>query len=62
MAYVVTSLAATTVLLPVQDPVVDAFASVASRPIAAVAWAGAVLALAYVVCRALQRRRVFLRV
>jgi len=50
------------VLLPVQDPVVDAFASVASRPIAAVAWAGAVLALAYVVCRALQRRRVFLRV
>src|SRR5262249_35359813 len=57
VAYVVTSLAATTVLLPVQDPVVNAVADVAGRPIAAVAWAGSVLALAYVVCRALQRRR-----
>jgi predicted acyltransferase len=62
VAYVVTSLAATTVLLPVQDPVVGAVAGVAGGPVAAVAWAIGVLALAYVVCRALQRRRVFLRV
>ena len=62
VAYVVTSLAATTVLLPVQDPVVDAVAGVAGRPVAAVAWAAGVLALAYVVCRVLQRRRVFVRV
>ena len=62
VAYVVTSLAATTVLLVVQDRVVEAVASVVGRPVAAVAWAAGVLALAYVVCLALQRRRVFLRV
>jgi predicted acyltransferase len=62
VAYVVTSLAATTVLVRVQDPVVDAVAALTGRPVAAVAWAAAVLALAYVVCWALQCRRVFLRV
>jgi hypothetical protein len=44
------------------DPVVGLVAGVAGRSVAAVAWAAVVLALAYVVCRALQRRRVFLRV
>jgi len=62
VAYVVTSLAATTLLLAVQDPVVHGLAGVVGRPVAAVAWAAGVLALAYIVCLALQRRRLFVRV
>jgi predicted acyltransferase len=62
VAYVVTSLAATTVLEPVQEPVVTAMARWGGRPLAAVLWAAGVLMLAYVMCRVLQRRRVFVRV
>jgi predicted acyltransferase len=62
VAYVVTSVAATTVLLALQDPIVSAGAALVGRPAAAVAWAAGVLVLAYVVCRALATRRLFVRV
>jgi predicted acyltransferase len=62
IAYVVTSLAATTVLEPVREPVVTALARWSGGPLAAVLWAAGVLMLAYVVCRAFQRRGVFVRV
>jgi predicted acyltransferase len=62
VAYVVTSLAATTVLLAVQDFAVRDLARLVGRQAAAVAWAAGVLLMAYLVCRALQARRVFVRV
>jgi predicted acyltransferase len=62
VAYVVTSLAAATVLQPVQGNVVPAVGAAAGHPVAAVGWAAGVLVLAYLVCRALRRRRIFVRV
>jgi predicted acyltransferase len=62
VAYVVTSLAAYTVLLVVRDPIVSAAAGLVGRPAAAVAWAAGVLLLAYAISRALVSRRIFVRV
>ncbi len=60
-AYVATSLAATTVLVPVQDRVVDAMAAGAGRSAAAVGWAVGVGLLGYALCVALERRRIVIR-
>lgn len=59
--YVATSLAATTVLLPVQEPVVNAAARVITPAGAAVAWASAMLLAGYALCRTLQHRKLFIR-
>jgi predicted acyltransferase len=61
VVYVVTSLAATTVLEPVQTPVVTAVAGIGGRAVAAVVWAVGVALLGYVVCAVLERRRIFVR-
>jgi predicted acyltransferase len=61
VVYVVTSLAATTVLEPIRAPVVTAMAGLVSAPVAAVAWAGGLALLGYVVCLVLERRRIFVR-
>jgi predicted acyltransferase len=61
VVYVVTSLAATTVLEPIQSPVVTAMTGLVSAPVAAVAWAAGVALLGYVVCLVLERRRIFVR-
>jgi len=59
--YVVTSLAATTVLEPVQAPVFAALAAVMTPAGAAIAWAGAMLLAGYGLCLVLQRRQIFIR-
>jgi predicted acyltransferase len=59
--YVVTSLAAATVLQPFQDAIVPALTEGLGGGAAAVAWAAGVLALGYVVARTFQRRQVFIR-
>jgi len=59
--YVATSLAATTLLEPVQAPVFDWLAHLITPAGAALAWASGMLIAGYAVCRALQRRRIFVR-
>ena len=59
--YVATSLAATTVLVPVQEPAVSAAAGVITPAGAAVAWATGMLLAGYALCRVLERRRLFIR-
>ncbi len=59
--YVATSLAATTVLEPVQAPVFDGLARLITPAGAALAWASGMLVAGYALCRVLQRRRIFVR-
>ena len=59
--YVATSLAATTVLEPVQLPVFDGLAAPLAPAGAALAWASGMLLAGYVLCRVLERRRIFVR-
>jgi len=59
--YVATSLAATTVLEPVQVPVFGWLAARLAPAAAAVAWASGMLLAGYVLCRVLERRRIFIR-
>jgi predicted acyltransferase len=59
--YVATSLAATTVLAPVQGPVFDWLADRLRPAGAALVWATAMLVAGYLLCLALQRRRIFVR-
>jgi predicted acyltransferase len=61
VVYVVTSLAATTVLAPIQPSVVSALAGVVGAPGAAVAWALGVALLGYAVCAELARRHIMVR-
>jgi predicted acyltransferase len=59
--YVATSLAATTVLEPVQPPVFAFLAGWITPAGAAVAWASGMLVAGYALCVVLQRRRIFIR-
>jgi len=59
--YVATSLAATTFLVPVQGPVFDWLAERVQPAGAALLWASGMLLLGYLLCLALQRRRIFVR-
>ena len=61
VVYVATSLAATTVLLLVQEPIVSGVAALITPAGAAVAWASGMLLAGYALCRALQQRSVFIR-
>jgi predicted acyltransferase len=62
-SYVVlgTSLAATTVLAPIQVPVFEWAAGAITPAGAAIAWASAMLLAGYALCRVLQRRQIFVR-
>jgi predicted acyltransferase len=59
--YVVTSLAATTVLEPLQGRLFDWVAARLAPAAAAMAWASGMLLAGYVLCRVLERRRMFIR-
>jgi predicted acyltransferase len=61
VVYVLTSLAATTILEPLQTPAVSAAAGVVGASAAAVGWALGIALLGYLVCLVLERRRVFVR-
>jgi predicted acyltransferase len=60
--YVVTSLAAYTILLPLQDNLVEQFTVTFGATAAALGWAAFVLALGVALCEFLYRKKIFVRV